>query len=242
MRRLNRWTGKTALAALAMSGFLLDAALPVSAVSTKTLWIEFTNPLQSAGITYQVTDDAVSGWVATEEIQGYSQSDTPLGRIGKAFFVFDAAKLGVQIALNGTYNVSNLQVADYRSPEVQNNTLKLAILILVQCSGPDVNLAYASVDVVVFLLTDKTLDDWTVEGIGATGSLASKFIDTLPAQFPGFESWIQVKAGEVWAAAQQASAEISGICGLAVLAPVPAVTFAYHRVLRHASRSARPKC
>ncbi len=35
----------TVRAALAMSGVLLIAALPASAISSRTLWVEFTNPL-----------------------------------------------------------------------------------------------------------------------------------------------------------------------------------------------------
>ncbi len=214
---------------LVLSGFLLMAATPVSAVSLKTVWIDIVNPLNASGITYQVTDDAVSAAKASEDIQGYATDGTPLGRIGTGFFVFDAAKLGVEIALNGTYDIKELQVANYMSPQVQNDSLKLAILVLIEYSSPQVSLAYATVDVVLLLVTGQALDDWTIESIASAGTYASKFVSALPAQFGGFESWIQQKAEEVWNAIPQPSGW--NLCGLVLVAP-PMVLYAGIRRLR----------
>ncbi len=220
---------------LLMSGFLVIAATPVSAVSLKTLWIAIANPLNAAGITYQVTDDAVSAAKASEDIQGYATDGTPLGRIGTGFFVFDAAKLGVEIALNGTYDIKELQVANYRSPQVQNDSIKLAILVLIEYSSPQVSLAYATVDVVLLLLTGQALDNWTIESIASAGTYASRFVNSLPTQFAGFESWIQQKAEEVWNSIPQPGGW--NICGPA-LVPPPLVLYASVRRMRKIHQTA----
>jgi hypothetical protein len=200
---------------------LLLAASPAVALSSKTIWVTFRNPLDAAGISYQVTDDTLSIIKASEEIQGYSQDRTLLGRIGTAFFAIDATKLGVQIALNNSYDIKNLQVANYRSPQVQNNTLKLAILILIEFSSPQVSLGYATADVVLTLSTGRGLDDWTVVAVGQTGTYASRFTASLPSQFAGFKSWIEQNAGEIWKAIPSPPIR-GGPCGLIVV-PIFAV-------------------
>ncbi len=231
---------QTAVAAssLSLAALLILSALPASAESTKTVWVSITNPLETGGVAYQVTDDAISSAKAIEEIQGHSADGSALGRIGTAFFVFDAAKLGVQIALNGSYDIKNISVADYRSPEIQNDTLKLAILFLVEYSTPQVSLGYATVDVVLFLITGKTLDDWAISAIGAVGQYSSQFIDTLPTTLSGLGSWIKENAGQIWNQVPKPSGWAP--CALA-LAPLPILLEARILSLKRATETLRGK-
>lgn len=202
--------------ALIASFLTLATAPTVSAEDRKILQVDINDPLAIGGVVFRIVDDIVGIQVSAQEIRGYSQDGTPLGKIGRAFFYVNSADLVAEILLDEKNQIRRISAEDFHAPEVRDGTLQMAVLILLEYSSPELVLGYATVDVILTLTTGEGADEWVINSVDKAGTYASTFISSLPAKFKRAETWIRGRASQIW---KYVESEVGGLCAGIILIP-----------------------